>query len=164
MGMNPHDFFSAFVEGNYNDFCDERDEANVRKGINAAVSLFHMADQYFNYYKKNDPSKISRFKDRDDFLKYLESKSKYFVDIQSIANAYKHLYTKIYKTHVTIASTRCIEKIIFEKDKVSIDGCGEDDDGKPVVIYTTKDSQKIKLIKALDEVIRMWSSILQPNT
>jgi hypothetical protein len=158
MGMNPHDFYHAFVEGNYDDFCNE--PGNVRKGINAAVSAFHMADQYFAYYKKNDPNKISRFKDRPDFLKYLASESKYFVDIQGIANAYKHLYSNTSSSHASIPSAGCIENIIFEEDKITVDGCGKDDNGKLVVIYTTKNSQKIKLIEALDEVISMWSKIL----
>ncbi len=158
MGMHPYDFYTAFVEENYHDFYNEPD--NVRKGINAAVSAFHMSDQYFNYFKKNDPNKISRFKDRTDFLKYLAKESKYFNDIQSIANAYKHLYLNSSLSHVSIASTGCIEKIEFEKDGITVDGCSQDDDGKFVVIYTTKISQKIKLLEALKDVISMWSKIL----
>jgi len=158
MGMNPYDFFCAFVEENYYDFYKEPD--NVRKGINAAVSAFHMADQYFNYYEKNDPSKISGLKGRKDFLKYLANKSKYFTDIQSIANAYKHLYLNSNLSYVSIASTGCIESIIFEKDGITVDGCGQVDNGKFVVIYTTKKSKKIKLLEALEEVVSMWSKIL----
>ena len=158
MGMNPYDFYSAFVEGNYCDFCN--DPGNVRKGINAAVSAFHMADQYFYYYEKNDPSKIATYNDRTDFLKYLASKSKYFNDIQSIANAYKHLYLDCSKSHVFIASTGSIESIIFEKDSITVDGCEKSDEGNYIVIYTTKHSQKIKLTEALKDVVDMWSKII----
>ncbi len=158
MGMNPYNFYSAFVEGNYYDFSDEPD--NVRKGINAALSAFHMADQYFFYYKKNDPSKISSYTKRKDFLIYLANTSKYFNDIQSIANAYKHLYTDIRKSHISIASTGCIESIIFEQDNITVDGCEKDDDGKCIVIYRTKINRKIKLLEALKDVVDMWSIIL----
>ncbi len=158
MGMNPFDFYQAFVEENYNDFLAEPD--NVRKGINAAVSAYHMADQYYYYYKKNDPSKIALFNKRPDYLKYLEHQSKYSIDIQSIANAYKHLYLKSSSSHVTIASTGCIETIIFKQDNIIVDGCGQDDEGNLVVIYTTKNSKKIKLVEALKDVIHMWSAII----
>lgn len=160
MKMNPHAFYRAFVEANYDDFLNEPD--NVRKGINAAVSAFHMADQYYFYYQKNDPIKISSYKDRDNFLKYLASKSKYFNDIQSIANAYKHLYLNSSKSHVSIASTGCIESIGFRQHNITIDGCERDNALNYIVIYTTKTSKKIKLLIALKAVVDMWDKIINP--
>jgi hypothetical protein len=158
MAMNPYDFYSAFVQENYYDFSNEPD--NIRKGINAAVSAFHMADHYFNYYKRNDPSKIAPYNKRADFLRHIEGRSRYFVDIQSIANAYKHLYLDSSQSYVSIASAGCIESIIFEQDNITVDGCGQDDKGNFIVIYTTTSSQKVKLLEALKDVVNMWSNFL----
>lgn len=158
MGMNPNRFFSVFVEKNFEDF--DNDPGNVRKGLNSAISTFHMADHYYNYYEKNNPSKIDSYGNRTNFLKHLSNKSKYFNDIQSIANAYKHLYTDSNESHVTVSSTGTIEFIEFDQDNVKVDGCEEDDNGNIIVIYTTKNSQKVKLLVALKDVIDMWNKIL----
>lgn len=102
MRMNPDDFFRSFVLGNYSDFLDQPD--NVRRGINASVSAFHMADQYYYYYKRNEPTRIIQFNEKKDFFKFLSKKTKYFNDIQSIANAYKHLYLNSALSYVSIDS------------------------------------------------------------
>ena len=162
MGMNPLDYHDCFVCPNYQDFCEE--ENNVRKGFNAALSASHMSDNYYNYYKANDPGKISSFKKLKDFKVYLSSKTPYFDDIQSIANAYKHLYTRSSQPHVTIESGGVITSIqIHGNNVVEIDGCGTDDSGKNVVIYTRKDLTKARLKKALNHVLDIWKDILFPD-
>jgi len=159
MGMNPLDYHDCFVCPNYQDFCEE--ENNVRKGFNAALSACHMADNYYNYYKANNPGKVSSFKQLKDFQVDLSSKTQYFNDIQSIAIAYKHLYTSYSKPHVTIESGGVITCIrIHGNNAVEIDGCGTDDSGKDIVIYTRKDLQKVRLKEALSHVLNIWQDIL----
>jgi len=76
---------------NYDEFC--ADEGNIRKAFNAVVSLFHMTDNYFNFYKRRADAKVAGFNDLRDFQVYMGGHTPYFNDVQSIANAYKHLYT-----------------------------------------------------------------------
>jgi len=158
MGMNPDLFVLSFVSGNYDDFCS--DEASIRKGFNAVLSCFHLTDNYYHYYKKNVPAKVSAFPKLKDFQIFLSSKTPFFEDIQSIANAYKHLYTSG-KTHVTVESGGAITSIQIQgSDVVEIDGCEIDDKGRLVVVYTRKDGTKARLREALDHVIHVWDTIL----
>lgn len=114
MGMTPQEFFEAFVMKNYTD-C-QTDTGNVRYAFNAAVSVSHLANHYFKYYKKYDASKIKQYKGLPDFLNYLSKKTKCcFKDIRSISNTYKHLYTNT--KYSEISSTGAISVISFKKNE-----------------------------------------------
>ena len=154
-GMSPDKFLWVFVEGNYNDFLDKG--ASVRRGFNAVVSAFHMADHYYNYCSRHAPThRILKYGGREGYLKYLSSKSEYFNDVQSIANAYKHLYQRNKnKPHVTVSSAGTIE------DLKSSDFEMEGD--VSYVIYTRKSNKKVKfrLSEALKSVINLWEEELK---
>lgn len=93
ISMTPDQYFDSFVLGNYNDFFERPD--CIRRGFNAAIAASHMADHYFEYYRRNEPAKVSKFKKIGDYVNYVSQKTcGHFRDIRSIANAYKHLYTK----------------------------------------------------------------------
>ena len=94
MGMTPDEFFAAFVFENY---CDYKNEPGcVRRAFNAAVSASQLADHYWNYWQKNDKTKLQGFKKFGEFIEDLSTNTNCcFRDIRSIANAYKHLYTSI---------------------------------------------------------------------
>lgn len=159
MGMNPDDFDLAFVSENYEDFC--ADEASIRKGFNAVLSCFHLTDNYYNYYKKHDPAKVSPFPKLKDFQIFLSSKTEFFKDIQCVANAYKHLYTRSDKSYVTVESGGAVTSIqIRGNDVVEIDGCAINDEGRSIIVYTRKNGTKVRLKEALDEVRRVWEAIL----
>ena len=153
MEMTPDFFFIKFVEGNFEDFKNEQN--CIRKGFNTAVAMFHMADHYFNYFSKHDKNKINQIDEREDFLKYLSKKCEYFNDVQSIANAYKHLYQRNPdKPHVTIASAGVIEN--FKYDGLEITGDMDD-----YVGYVRLGScEKRRLYVALENVIEMWREIV----
>ena len=158
-GMNPDDFYLAFVLQNCEDFYN--DEADIRKGFNAVLSCFHLTDNYFNYYKKHNPDTVSSYPKLKHFHEFLSSKTKFFNDIQSLANAYKHLYTNSSKSHVTIESGGAVKNVLLKGNDVEeIDGCATDDEGKSIVIYKRKDGTKARLKEALDEVQNIWIKIL----
>ena len=154
-GMSPDEFFWVFVEGNYHDFLAE--EASVRRGFNAVVPAFHMADHYFHYCDRHAPThRIISYGKRDDYLRYLSSKNEYFNDVQSIANAYKHLYQRNKnKPFVTVSSAGTIT------DLKSSDFEMEGDVN--YVIYTRKSNKKVKfrLSEALKSVIDLWEEELK---
>jgi hypothetical protein len=159
MGMNPNLFDLAFVSENYNDFC--ADEGNIRKGFNAVLSCFHLTDNYYNYCKEHYPDRVSSFQKLRDFQIFLSSKTHFFNDIQSIANAYKHLYVRSGKSHVTVESGGAVTNIqIKGSNVIGIDGCATDDEGRNVVIYIRKDGTRARLKEALDDVRRVWDTIL----
>ena len=160
MQMNPKYFFENFVKPNYDEFCDA--DGNLRLAFNAVVSLAHMADNYFNYYKRRNDVCVALYSDFVDFKTHLSSLSVYYNDIQSIANAYKHLYTNSGKIYVTIESGGAV----YVEEAVD-DTEGSDDEIEPElthstneVYYTRKDGTEIELRQALDSVMSIWSGIL----
>ena len=54
--MTPEEYYEAFSLGNYEDY--EENLGCVRRAFNAAISASHLADHYFNYYKKQDPEGV----------------------------------------------------------------------------------------------------------
>jgi len=116
MGMMPDEFFEAFVRGNFEDY--QQYPGCIRRAFNAAVSASHLADHYFAYYKKHDPSRVNSFNKIGDFVEYLACKTNgCFRDIRSLSNAYKHLYTSIdlkKAVHSSISSTGAIESVTFD--------------------------------------------------
>ena len=88
ISMTPEQYFEAFVHGNYEDYVNN--QGCVRRAFNAAISASHMADHWFEYSKRHDPSKISQFSKIGDLVSHISSNTNgYFKDIRSIANAYK---------------------------------------------------------------------------
>ncbi|MFW6101935.1 MAG: hypothetical protein ACOC90_11165 [Bacteroidota bacterium] len=151
--MDPSDFYNNFVKENYNDFINN--EYSIRCGFNAAVSAFHLADHIYNYCSEHDQNKISGFRDKTEFLKYLSRKNQYFQDIQSITNAYKHLYQKKpLADHVTINSSGTIEVVPIRDIKIY------GDTGEFVHYTKRKTGEKIRLSEALTSVIEMWKQEL----
>jgi hypothetical protein len=160
-GMIPAEFFEEFVLGNYHDFLDGED--SVRRGFNAVVPAFHMADHYFYYCQRHDPShRIVNYGKREDtikekrnsYLRYLSSENEYFNDVQSIANAYKHLYQgNKNKPHVTVSSAGTIVR----SPDFEMEGDGD------CVIYTGKSNKKNKyrLSATLKSVIDLWEEELK---
>jgi hypothetical protein len=155
MKMTPEDFYYNFVKENFDDFIEK--EECVRRGFNAAVAVFHMADHYYNYCKRNAPEKVKRFPKIKDYYVYLSQKNQYFQDIQGIANAYKHLYQrKPGAPYVTINSAGSIESVSAHNLKIELD-----ESQKYVAYCNTKSGERIRLSVALKSVIEMWKLELE---
>ena len=160
MRMTPDFYFKNFVLPNYEDFCN--DEGNLRKAFNAAVSLNHMTDNYFEYYKRKGDPQILEFGKIKNFKAWLSKKSPYFNDIQSVADAYKHLYTNSGKAYVTVESGGAI--FVGEKGNEDDNNIDEIVDfPSTTVFYLRKDGKAIELKVALNEVIQLWRRILDKS-
>lgn len=116
MGMTPSHFFEAFVEGNCTDYMDH--PGCVRRAFNVAVSASHLADHYFEFYKRTDPGRVATFASLGEFVAHVDaSTSGAFKDMRSIANAYKHLYTFATgkrAAECSVSSAGSIEAIEFD--------------------------------------------------
>ena len=156
--MNPKYYFDNFVKPNYDEFC--ADERSIRKAFNAIVSLFHTTDNYFNYYKRRGDAKVARFNELRDFQVYMGSLTSYFNDVQSMANAYKHLYTNSGQAHVTVQSGGAVyvEEVAENRDSIE----EEDLEGASccIVYYLKKDGSSLRVMDALSEVINVWGTLL----
>jgi len=158
MQMNPKYYYDNFVKPNYNEFC--ADEGSIRKAFNAIVSLFHTTDNYFNYYKRRRDAKVASFNELKDFQVYMGGLTPYFNDVQSMANAYKHLYTNSGQAHVTVQSGGAVyvEEVTENRDDIE----EEDLEGVScsIVYYLKKDGSSLGVKDALSEVIKVWETLL----
>lgn len=167
LGMTPWDYFDQFVEVDYDDYV--LDKGNIRLAFHAAISAFHLADHFVNYYHrqnpavllsyvtKYDPSKTNTRLYVGEFGEYISKNTNgCFKDIKSISNAYKHLYTGAY---ATVGSPGALQSISFSGRKSQIksieDELTEDGDTSRVV-YTRKDGQQIDFPPTLKTVIDFW--------
>jgi hypothetical protein len=147
MSMTPDQFLCSFVYGNFDDFRNSPDD--IRRGFNAAIAASHMADHYFNYYKKNDPKSVSKFKDIGKYLEYVSKQTNGdFTDIRSVANAYKHLYTN---ANAVISSTGAIDTLEIKDEDVS-----EVMTNYSKVIYTKRTGEQRELLPVLENVVNFW--------
>lgn len=158
MQMNPRYYYDNFVKPNFDEFCD--DEGSIRKAFNAVVSLFHMTDNYFNYYKQRGDARVTGFNELRDFQVYMGGLTPYFNDVQSMANAYKHLYTNSGRAHVTVKSGGAVyvEEVTENDDSI----VNEDLEGAScsIVYYFKKDGSNLVVKDALSEVIKVWGTLL----
>jgi hypothetical protein len=163
MGMTPYEFMDAFVVGNYEDFQDHPD--CIRRGFNAAVSASHMADHYYEYMKRHDPTKVAKFRSDSNYIESLyKNPGECFRDVRSIANAYKHLYTK---SSCSISSAGSIDLVRFqikgvsvkavEQGWVSSQDAGGQESSK--VIYRRRNGTSGNLLDALTQVRDYWHSV-----
>ena len=149
MGMTPDEFFDVFVLGNYEDFLERED--CLRRAFNAAVAASHMTDHYYNYCYRYFPKKVSQFPKLSSYKRHLSKKSPFFNDIQSIANAYKHLYQKKpHKPYVTVSSAATIEVVKTRNLEILAEL------PEYVVYKNVKSGRIIKLSTALQSLIDMW--------
>jgi hypothetical protein len=87
----PKSYYDLFVEPNLRDYLQQPDD--VRLAFNASVTAFQLRDIMYYFYKKNDPSKISRWSKVAAFQVYLVEREPLFQTIQSVATVFKHLHT-----------------------------------------------------------------------
>lgn len=153
IAMTPDQFFEAFVQGNYDDYFNHQD--CIRRAFNAAISASHMADHWFEYYKRHDPSRISQFNCIGDVVNHISSNTNgYFKDIRSIANAYKHLYTGAHQRHSqysTISSAGTIEVIHITSGNIQ-----EITKVDSKIVFTRKSGQQESFLCALRAVVQYW--------
>jgi hypothetical protein len=157
MQMNPKYYYDNFVKPNYDEFC--ADEGSIRKAFNAVISLFHMTDNYFNYYKRRGDAKVAGFNDLRDFQVHMGGLTPYFNDVQSMANAYKHLYTNSGKAHVTVESSGAVYVEEVTENEDSTDSVDLEGAACRSVYYLKKDGSSLEVKVALSEVIEAWGTL-----
>lgn len=161
--MTPEDYYEAFTLGNYYDFIN--DPSSIMRAFNAAVASTHLADCYYNFYKKNDPKKVIAYNKLENFLDYISNETdNYFRDINSIANAYKHLYPRNQKhpEYSTIPSTGAIESVKFIGEEVEqvFEVPVDKNSLENIVVYTRRTGEQIQFKQAIETVINFWETII----
>src|SRR5258707_172709 len=92
MRTTPRSFYALFVRPNHRDYKETPDDA--RRGFNAAVSAFQLADIFHVFYSREDPAILRPWPTLKSLLIHLSAMEPHFLTIQSVATVYKHLYAK----------------------------------------------------------------------
>lgn len=168
MGMTPDEFFEAFVEDNVVDYVDS--PGSIRRAFNAAVAASHLADHYFEFYRKHHPERVRQFQSLGTFVEFICVKTDgAFKDVRSIANAYKHLYTDLdprHAVHSSVASTGAVDSITFDYEEPEPPEVREIEehyvagDSATKVIYRRKDGQQLEFLPVLEKVLDFWRNFL----
>jgi hypothetical protein len=166
MGMDPEQYYTAFVLGNSEDCA--ANPACLRRAFNAAVSAFHLADHYFEYNNRHAPQLVAAYADRSAFLRHIEKVTNgAFKDIRSIANAYKHLYEdrKAGKpANWTVSSGGSLESVQFEGRSRPVQSVeaefAEAADPDYRVIYRRRDGTHGEFLPTLEQVNDYWQKLL----
>ena len=150
----PHSYYEIFVYPNFEDYLGNPDD--IRRGFNACVPAFQLADVMFEYYSINDPSKLSQWREPVYLHKYLEKIQPAFLTIQSIATAYKHLHPR--GSFNEIGSPMALWALTLPSDGLALNIAW---DGKPDVIVRRKNAPHVSLTGALTAVVEgLWPSVL----
>ncbi len=153
MGMTPDQFYTSFVEGNYWEFEQEPD--NVRRAFNAAVAASHMADHYYEYCRRHDRVRVTQFPKLKDYIAYVCQKTDgCFRDVRSIANAYKHLYTR---QEACIESTGAIAAVTRLTTGIAeVEYGHEEGTNRLTVVFRRRTGEQLELLPVLKRVVDFW--------
>jgi hypothetical protein len=162
--MTPRKYFDAFTYANYLDFEDEK--ASVRKAFNAAIPAFHLADCYYSYQKRFEPSTIAKYSNLGQFIVQISKDTDgYFKDIRSIASAYKHLYTSGSKRSAsksTISSAGVVVSVEITGEDVSLiyEDFEASSEKSFEVVYIRRNGRIILFHTAISRVVKYWETLL----
>lgn len=149
----PADYYDAFVLPNYHDYRDC--PGNVRRGFNACVSASQMADIFFAFYDREDPSKLAQWSTLRALRIDLCDREPYFNTIQSAATAYKHLHAR--GGHYEISTAGSLESVVIPAIG-SIDASWTPE---PDVVVRRRNGSQASLTAALEAVVeRLWPIML----
>jgi hypothetical protein len=154
----PRFFFENFVQENYND--SEQHPESIRYAFNAAISAAHLADHYWEYYKKYDPSKMD-YKNLQELRNHVNNETEGdYNHILSLANAYKHLYERENQAHWTLASPGVLQCINLDKNNSDIHSIEFESENDTKLVFTCIDGTKNNFLNTLSSVIKFWDEFL----
>jgi hypothetical protein len=154
--MTPDGFFEGLVLEDYEDW--KNDPHSIRKSFHSAVSAFHLADHYFNYYHRHNQKFSTKYKKLENYQTALKRRTTSFKVIQDMANAYKHLYTR---GSCSILSGGAIENVTYGKQ--IIENAYSDNNGHEQIdgiIIRRRDGSVVQFTAAIADVIEMWRKIM----
>ena len=151
----PLSYYDLFVVPNLRDYLNEPHD--VRRGVNASISAFQLADIMYAFYRKNDPSKLKPWPSKKALLIDLRKREPLFFTIQSIATAYKHLYAYTKDWEYDIETTGALVRLVVLSDNIELYTSWASGD----VLVTRKDGSQVSLKNALDLVVnKLWPYVL----
>lgn len=158
MKTTPNSYFELFVQPNYRDFLDSRDDA--RLGFNASVPAYQLADVFYFYHERKDQAALSElWPTKKAFLAELSEREPKFKTVQSVVAVYKHLYAAD-NGHYEVGSPGAIWGLSFPDFDTALQSEWRGVQGD--VLVRKRDGKESSLSDALEAVVvRMWPEILR---
>ncbi len=153
MGMHPVEFFDCFVLWDFEDW--KAEPQDLRKAFHVAVSAFHLADHYQQFYARQDSAFAGRYPRPAVLHKVLAERAPHFRVVQGVATAYKHLYTR---TQCEVSSGGSLTFVERPEQSLGVDWTGRGVEGGLVV--RLRGGATIPFEQAITQVLEMWSEIL----
>jgi hypothetical protein len=145
----PRSYYYLFVTPNLYDYLEM--PSDIRRGFNASVSAYQLTDIMWGFYKRIDRSKLSQWRNKDSFKKDLGKREPFYLTIQSVATAYKHLYTEGSYEVPSPGPAR----IIVPKEDTELESQQGD------VIMRRRNGSEFSLTAALTAVVeKLWPDVL----
>ncbi|TIP20150.1 hypothetical protein [Mesorhizobium sp.] len=155
MRTTPRSFFHLFVEPNFEDYLQEAHD--VRRGMNAAVSAFQMADIFYAFYSRENRSVITQWPKPKDLIKHLCDLEPSFLTVQSVATVYKHLYAR--EGFYEVNSPGAVWGVQIPGEKIELES--DFQDGRVDILVRRRDNSVVSLTNALRRVVNdMWPAFL----
>jgi hypothetical protein len=157
MATTPQSFYEVFVVSNLEDFLETPDD--IRRGFNASVSAFQLADIFYAFYTWHDPSIISRWPRLGHLKKDLSRREPMFLTVQSVATVFKHLYGR--ESFYEVGSPGALWSAKFPSTELN--SSWDDSHRKGDVLVRRRKGSEVSLTAALNAVVYgLWPTIL-PN-
>ena len=159
MTTTPNSFYNAFVVLNLEDYLETPDD--VRKGFNASVAAYQLADIFWFYTTetRKDPLARKRWPKVNQLHIELGKKEPLFITIQSVATVYKHFQS--WGGHIEVASPGALWSLSVPRTRIKIEAGESRDD---VMVRRTHGRSEVSLTAALKAVVYgLWPSVLPPE-
>jgi hypothetical protein len=151
-----HEFFEIHAKPNFEEW--EKSPLDIRLAMNAVVSLFHMADHFWNAYEADSSALVFNTKILSKFRSELASRNPDFQVLDGIANSHKHMKLNRANHVITNASQTSIGTTGFGTSNWGSGPYG----GDRAIVVLLNDNSTRHVSDLLCNVKSMWDTMLCP--
>jgi len=156
----PRLYYERLVVPNFEDYLEM--PSDIRLGFNTVLPAFQLSEVMYIFYQDEDASKIAQWPDATDFKKHLTDREPYFLTIQSLATAYKHL--RLTNALYEVGSPGALWSLTLPRENFDLESSWSDERPRGDVIVQRRDGTRASLTAALTAVIeKLWPSVLPPE-
>ena len=149
-----HTFFDTHVLPSVESW--QKHPIDIRLAMQAAIALNQMADHFWHAYRTVDPGRVFGAESAAAFRKELATRNLHFALLRDVAEAHKHVKLDRPGRSLTGAEQTSVGATGFGEAGFGTGPWG----GGPSVVIELDDGGKEHLSMLVDQVVRLWSSML----
>ncbi len=154
ISTSAHEFFTIHTVPNLKAWLN--DPTDIRLAMNAAVSLYHMADHFWHAYAVVDPSRVFGTTNTSSFRSELAHRNNHFAVLRDVVEAHKHMQLDRTSRVLTQSNQTTLGTTGFGEADFGTGPFG----GGPSVVVELDDGRKHHLSYLAKEVEQLWRSLL----